>query len=264
MVNHSSLNISFARVLTSAWVMLVLFASVSFADPALYTDDTLPASNITIGADGVEFQLSANKTYGYTMSGSGAFYKTGDGTLQILAADGQVNSHSFVVNSGRLDMKEYFIGSLEVGENLGEGNYSTAIFSPGNSIGTLNIDGDFTLNPGSTLLIEQDATGIDTLSATSVHIDSESILDLPVDSLQPGASYTIIQSTTAFDDTMASDDFWNGLLTSDSAYYWNLKVVNGNTVMASVDGNAVPEPSTWALLALGITGLLYLRKRVRN
>ena len=125
----------------------------------------------------------------------------------------------------------------------------------------MTINCDFTLNPGSTLLIEQDASGIDTLSATTVHFASDSILDLPVDSLQPGASYTIIQSTNAFDETMASDAFWNGLLTSGSDYYWNLKVVNGNTVMASVDSNAVPEPSTWALLALGVTSLLYLRKR---
>ena len=30
------------------------------------------------------------------------------------------------------------------------------------------------------------------------------------------------------------------------------------------DHNALPEPSTWALLALGVCGLLYLRKRVRK
>ena len=84
MVNHSSLNISSVRVLTFAWVAaLSLFASVSFADPVVYTDDTVPAANISIGADGVEFQLSAAKTYAYTMSGSGDFYKTGDGTLTL-------------------------------------------------------------------------------------------------------------------------------------------------------------------------------------
>lgn len=224
----------------------------------------------TVGT--LELNYSGNDPLLLTMSDmfnisgatNGKVVKTGEGTLQILAADGQVNSHSFVVNSGRLDMKEYFTGSLEIGEETSEGVYSTATFSPGNSVGSLTINGDFVLNPGSTLLIEQDASGIDTLSATSFQIASDSILDLPVDSLQPGASYPIIQSTNAFQDDLATDDFWNGLLTSDSAYYWNLKVVNGNTVMASVDSNAVPEPSTWALLALGVCGLLYLRKRVRN
>ncbi|MBR5711348.1 MAG: PEP-CTERM sorting domain-containing protein [Thermoguttaceae bacterium] len=206
--------------------------------------------------------LTMSDTFKITGTSKGEVVKSGDGTLQIYAdAANMIDVSKLVVSSGRMDMKEYFTGSLEVGEETSEGVYSTAIFSPGNSVGTLTITGDFVLNPGSTLLIEQDATGIDTLSATSFDIASDSILDLPVDSLQLGASYPIIQSNTAFDDTMASDDFWNGLLTSDSAYYWNLKVVNGNTVMASVDSNAVPEPSTWALLILGAAGLMYWRKR---
>ena len=225
----------------------------------LGTADTV--GTLELNVDEGTFKLTMSDTFNITGATNGKVVKTGDGTLQILAADGQVNSHSFVVNSGRLDMKEYFTGSLEIGEQTSEGEYSAATFSPGNSVGSLTINGDFVLNPGSTLLIEQDATGIDTLSATSFQIASDSILDLPVDSLQPGMSTAIIQSTNAFDDPLSSDAFWNGLLTSDSAYYWNLKVVNGNTVMASVDGNAVPEPSTWALLSLGVVGLMYWRKR---
>ena len=193
----------------------------------------------------------------------GEVKKTGDGTLQIYtAAAGLVDADSFVVSSGRLDMKEYFSGTLEIGELI-DGSYTEATFSPGNSVGSLDIVGTFILNSGSTLLIEQDATGIDTLSATTVFVESDSILDLPIDSLQPGMSTPIIQSTNAFEGAMANDEFWNKLLTSEDAYYWNLKVVNGNTVMASVDANAVPEPSTWALLALGVV-VLFLRKRVRN
>ena len=158
-------------------------------------------------------------------------------------------------------MKEFFTGTLEIGEDLGDDTYTTAIFSPGNSVGDLTIDGTFTLHSGSTLFIEQEGSRIDTLSATTVVVESNSILDMPIDSLQPGMSTPIIQSTNAFGGDMANDAFWNGLLTSEDAYYWNLKVVNGNTVMASVDANAVPEPSTWALLVLGAAGLLYWRKR---
>ena len=194
-------------------------------------------------------------------SNKGEVKKTGDGTLQIYtAAAGLVDADSFVVSSGRLDMKDYFSGTLEIGEDLGDDTYTTAIFSPGNSVGSLDIDGTFILNSGSTLLIEQEGSRIDTLSATTVVIESDSILDLPLESLQPGMSTQIIQSTNAFTGVMATDDFWNKLLTSEDAYYWNLKVVNGNTVMASVDSNAVPEPSTWALLVLGVT-VLFLRKR---
>ena len=58
MVNHSSLYTTSVRVLTGAWVGLVLFVSVSFADPVVYTDDSVPTGTIAIGADGVEFQIS--------------------------------------------------------------------------------------------------------------------------------------------------------------------------------------------------------------
>ena len=43
--------------------------------------------------------------------------------------------------------------------------------------------------------------------------------------------------------------------------YLNLSVVDNHNVRMQIDANAVPEPSTWALLVLGIAGLLYWRKR---
>ena len=155
-------------------------------------------------------------------------------------------------------MKEYFKGSMEVGEALDDA-YTTATFSPGNSVGTLIIDGAFKINDGSTLLIEQDATGMDKLVASSFDISPDSILELIVGSVQPGAKYAIIQNS---DSELAGVDFWNSILTPESSYYWNLSV-DGNTLYASLDANAVPEPSTWVLLALGVIAL-YLRKRVRS
>ena len=111
MVNHSSLKISSFRVLTEAWVAaLVLFASVSFADAVLYTDATLPSANIAIGADGVEFQLSAAKTYAYTMSGSGAFYKTGAGTL-TLNKNGSTFTGNVYINAGAIKITPQLSGS---------------------------------------------------------------------------------------------------------------------------------------------------------
>ena len=106
MVNHSSLNILSARALTSAWVAaLFLFASVSFADPVQYTDSTIPDANIAIGADGVEFNLSATKTYSKILSGEGDFYKTGGGTLTLsngassFTGDVHINSGAIQINA---------------------------------------------------------------------------------------------------------------------------------------------------------------------
>ena len=257
---------------------LINAASVAVASGATIdvgtTEQTLNnlsgAGTITVSQDGF---LTLNNTELSKFSGSISapeVKKTGDGTLQIYsAAENMIVADSFVVSSGRLDMQKYFKGALTVGEKLGPENYLTAIFSPGNSVGTLTIDGSalaegeyaFTLNSGSTLLLEQDAAGMDSLIASSFNIDSNSILELTMGSIQPGAEYPIIvNSKEDFDGELANVDFWSGLLTPESANYWILSV-RGNTVYASVDAKAVPEPSTWALLALGAAGLLFWRKK---
>ena len=191
--------------------------------------------------------------------------KTGDGTMQIYTgAEGQVDAQSLVVSSGNLDFKGYMTGGITVDANT--------IFSPGNSVGEATFGGGYILNDGATLLIEQDATGMDKLTASSFEIHPNSILDLTLGSVQSG-EYVILEQKNGdtpvdfgvvtiggqtYDYSDAS--FWNSLLSEDDAYYWNLSV-NGNKVMASMDANAVPEPSTWALLILGAAGLLYWRKR---
>lgn len=185
--------------------------------------------------------------------------KTGDGTLQIYAAaENMIDAQSFVVSSGRLDMKEYFTGALEIGKSLGDDNFTTATFSPGNSVGTLNITGDFTLNPGSTLLLEFDETGADSLIVSGATTFAEgSFITL---ALEDGASpvpnqqlsFQLSPNITTFDNAALS---YPSYLTGVS--------YNATTgvLSAVVDANAVPEPSTWALLALGAAGLMYWRKR---
>ena len=156
-------------------------------------------------------------------------------------------------------MKEYYKGTLEVGKKLDEG-YTTATFSPGNSVGSLTIDGVFTLNPGSTLLMEQDATGMDTLIANQFNIAEDAIVEYVFTSIQPGATYEIFSDPNGLEGKYADVNYWSSFLTPGDDYYWNITIV-GNSVFASVDSNAVPEPSTWALLILGAAGLLYWRKR---
>ncbi len=178
--------------------------------------------------------------------------KTGDGTLQIYSsAAGQVDAGHFLVSSGRLDMKEYYKGTMQV--------KSGATMSPGNSVGTLTIDGAFILDTAATLLMEQDASGMDKLIASSFTVSPDSVLELTYGG-GSGVYDILVQSNGDFTGDYATDAFWNGLLTPGSDYYWNL-TVSGNIVRAYVDANAIPEPSTWALLILGAAGLLYWRKR---
>ena len=197
--------------------------------------------------------------------------KTGDETLQIYAAAaGMVNADSFIVSSGRLDMKDYFTGSLEVGENLGNGSYTTAVLSPGNSVGTLTVDGDYTLNPGSTLLIEIGKDEYGNVVADKLIVNGEatfesgSIIDIVLDdasSLEGGATFEGVIITA---DNAA--DIFDDVKAAVRSYYFDITVTqSGNNILltATLDPNAVPEPSTWALLALGVV-VLFLRKRVRN
>ena len=180
--------------------------------------------------------------------------KTGSETLQLcFDAQNGVDITSMVVSSGRMDLKGYMLGGIEVDKDT--------VFSPGNSVGEAKFGGGYELKDGATLLIEQDETGIDTLTASSFTIDTNSVLDLSFESVQPGVEYPIIvNSSGPFSNGLENDSFWNGLLSDDDAYYWNL-TVRGDTVYAAQNANAVPEPSTWALLTLGVAGLLYVRKR---
>ena len=200
------------------------------------------------------------------IEGQGNIVKTGDGTLKILAAaEGLVGAESFVISSGRLDMEGYFTGNLQVGEELPSGGYTIGTFSPGDVVSaSINILGDFDINENSILVFEQDANGMDKLIATNVFIDSDSIIELIMGSERPGKEYSmIVQTHGDFTGDYASSDFWNSLLSDSSVENWTLSV-RGNTVFATIKGEpipAVPEPSTWALLILGVAGLYFIRKQ---
>ena len=261
MANNTSFNVASGTVsFTDANVTLKNLSGGSLND-----DGTIAVSS-TITTTG-KLTLDNDYTTKYIgfASATGTIEKTGEGTLQVYAAadGGGVHAERFIVSSGRLDMKDYYRGKLEV--------KSGATLSPGNSVGTLTVAGDgddegiVVINSGAILLIEQDETGIDQLIAKKFEIADDAVLELAVTSAQMGQTYEIFiqkdgDTVVPFTEKYATENFWEGLLSPESAYYWNL-TVDGNVVMAALDPNAVPEPSTWALLILGAAGLLYWRKK---
>ena len=240
------------------------------------TGDAVQTSGpITVDTNGtLEFNIPDGQTEKATITADNAIdsdgkvKKTGEGTLKIDAAEGAVDAHSFVVSSGRLDMKSYFEGTLIIGEELSPDNYTTATFSPGNSIDTLTIDGDFELNPGSTLLMEiggQSADANDQLIVNGdFNIADGAIIYLELANM--GAFTTgdalevLIQAGNADDDL--ADAIEDALVLGWP--FTDMSVTrNGNvfSIHSVYDPNAVPEPSTWALMALGVVGLMYWRRR---
>lgn len=197
--------------------------------------------------------------------------KTGDGTLKIYTgAAGQVDAQSLVVSSGNLDFKGYMTGGITVDAN--------AVFSPGNSVGEATYGGGYILNDGATLLME--IGGSDVASNDSLYNTTENgtltingMIDLVLASnstLKGGDEFVAVLSGSNSGD----DGFAANLLSKVNSYYFtDLEYVqlDGSygdysgkyAIKGILNANAVPEPSTWALLALGVL-VLFLRKRVRN
>ena len=240
------------------------------------TGDAVQTSGpITVETDGtLEFNIQGGQTEKATITAdnaivsAGKVIKTGEGTLKIDAAEGAVDVQSLVVSSGRLDMKTYFKGTLIIGEELEEGVYTTATFSPGNSIDTLTIDGDFVLNPGSTLLMEiggQSADENDKLIVSGdFTIADDAIIYL---ALADMGAFSTGDTFEALIQAGSSDDDYTDVISDALVAGWPFydlsvnKSGNVYSIQGVYDPNAVPEPSTWALLVLGAAGLLYWRKR---
>ncbi|MBQ4143126.1 MAG: PEP-CTERM sorting domain-containing protein [Thermoguttaceae bacterium] len=201
--------------------------------------------------EGASQSLALSDTSRISGTSNGNVTKTGDGTLQINAPQDSLNVDELTVSAGRLDLQGSMTGGVAVGTN--------SVFSPGISVGEAVVDGEFKLDQDAVLLLEQDANGMDLLKADSFDVELGSI-ELELGLVLPDQTYPIIQNTSEDFGADQDVDFWTSLLTSTSAYSWDLAVV-GNTVYATIDANAVPEPSAWMLLLVGSFGLLYWRKK---
>ena len=213
----------------------------------------------------LEFAVDNEKWFNNTVTGAGTLLKTGDGTLYLNGTDANpINANALNVDGGSLMFKGVYTGNLTVKNG--------ALFSPGNSVGKLTENGNFILELGAKFLLEVGKDEDDNVIADELvvngnaYFNAGSVLWIDMDGESSLVGNDVFSTTITANNAADIIDYVSAAL--QSYYFTDLSVSlldpNNPTVLlisGRLDPNAVPEPSTWMLLVLGVMGLMYVRKQ---
>lgn len=203
-------------------------------------------AEIFVGAS-LAFEQVADAAYDGALSGTGSFLKAGAGTL-LYDGDGSgftgnttITDGGLIVGSGAANAGAVLGGSFDVQDGGTLGGHGTVgsgagsmvtiasggTIAPGNSIGTLTVDGDITFDAGSTYLAEIspaldsdliDASGAATIGGGTVHAVKAAGV------YTPGSRWTIIGAdggvTGTFDDLTQNMPFVDLALAYDANHVY--------------------------------------------
>ncbi|GGC14127.1 hypothetical protein GCM10007205_23700 [Oxalicibacterium flavum] len=160
------------------------------------------------------FNRSDDLAYGGDISGAGSLAQNGTGRLVL------TGTHSYtgntVVSAGTLSVNGSIVSATRIlnGGMLGgtgtTGNVhveSGGTLAPGNSIGTLTIDGNLSFAPGSIYRVEADAAGnSDRVNVSGTALLNGSVMALPASGdYATNTRYTILNAGGGFNGTSFSD-----------------------------------------------------------
>ncbi|MEH2513652.1 outer membrane autotransporter protein [Nitrobacteraceae bacterium AZCC 1564] len=171
-----------------------------------------------------------SQVYGATTVESGTTFTVRHNAVYgVLAGDlGQATPTSFVVNNGtlgveagsevRADTIAVNAGGMLTGDGTVTGNttINAGTVSPGNSVGTLHINGDLTMGTGSTYHVQLNGTTSDRIAVTGNANIQSSIFEIAHDTntasapVLPGKTYTVLTTgggLTVTSPTLATADF---------------------------------------------------------
>jgi autotransporter-associated beta strand protein len=139
---------------------------------------------------------------------------------------------------------------------------SGGTLAPGNSPGTLTFTNGLTLEAGAVLEFQLGTTS-DLIAVTGGTLTGPTSGLVTLNLADAGgftaASYTLFDFSGAATSSFTASDFTLG--TTISGYTYNLALV-GNTLQLTATASAVPEPSTYAILAgLAALGFVAVRRR---
>ncbi|TAL89123.1 MAG: autotransporter domain-containing protein [Candidimonas sp.] len=164
-----------------------------------------------------------------TMAGSAPLVKQGAGRLR-LAGDVLAYFGTATVNKGTLAVNRHFSGSVQVGhgarlQGVGVVGPTTinagGVLAPGNSIGTLTVQGDLVLKPGARFEVEATASGaVDFVQVTGrALLDGDLVALAEAGDWQASTRYTVLRAEQGLDGSRfaaASSNF--AFLTPSLAY----------------------------------------------
>ncbi|HEY8964062.1 MAG TPA: autotransporter domain-containing protein [Alphaproteobacteria bacterium] len=174
------------------------------------TGDNSNSGNLVINAGTLEFDELNDRTFGGDISGAGDLRKAGATSLNLTGNNTMTGAVTVSGGTLRVNGTLDDISSLTVGNTAtlgGNGTVADATISsggtlaPGNSIGTLNVNGTLDFAAGSHYAVEYDANGADNTIATgAITINGGAILDLTgsggAGTFSTTQTYTILQGSS--------------------------------------------------------------------
>jgi autotransporter-associated beta strand protein len=222
------------------------------------------SDNLSLGANTISVG-SNNQTTTYSgviSSSTGGLAKTGSGSLILTGANTYAGGTT--VSEGTLRVNGTHASAITVSSGATLGGNGTvsglvtlnsgANLTPGNSVGNLNLNGGLTLNSTSTLTMEIDGgSAFDTINVGSGSLTYAGTLSL-VFGYTPAvnATYQLFTGTSV---AGATGNFAS-LTFNNPEYQGTFNPTSGVLTLT-----AIPEPKTWALLALGALSLLWINRK---